>query len=229
MFEKDRYYLRTHPCPDYPSIEGVAVYMRSFDANEIKFSFTDDCKPLDQVCSISSKWADNGWYDVTDLVLQANMTIPPKYSKCVFDSNVALAYRNYADIDVKPLDDSSAVGRLCVIGNFDGHKLSFSKQAYFIAGIDNNGFIIAYSGFCQPLEEWQKPKIQQKFLRLVGAPRKLFLADNIVETCNGLYAADVAALEQYKVKIEDSVAATSTESSIGRSVQSGLHDLSLEE
>ena len=210
--EEGRFYLRIHKCDEAPEIEGAVVYLREITPDGLSISGTEDCRPLDTVIHLSNLMCDNGWQDVTGLIMQANMVILPKYNSCNFESDISLAYRNYINMDVKPINPYNAVGKLCVIGNTEGKRISYSKFAYFIVAVDDNGYIIAYSGFCLPLDNSGAPRTpQQKILRLVGTNRHLYLASEVVSTCNAVYFEDMRSLDTYRTRIEEAIASSSVE------------------
>lgn len=203
------FFVRIKEYMPFPDIEGKVIYLRGVSSDRVEISFTDDCKPMDKVYALPLDVNDNGWYNVTPMIMMANMCILPKYDKCVFDNEVAMNYRNHLDRIPKPVDESQASNGIYLLGSSNNRVISFSKQAYYIVSSDVQGYILAYSGFCQPLEEWEKPKLQQRVLRLVGTSRKLYPAEPIVNACNQAYHADFEQAMSYANTIRDTVAASS--------------------
>lgn len=223
-----KFYVRTKELPIFPETEGQIVMIKEVSHNGIRFNFTDDCRPIGSTYQLPPEANDNGWYDITQLILMANSTILPKYSDCVFNNDVAMNYRNFIDINIHPVDERSAEGMLCLLGNTNGKNLTFTKQAYYIVSSDENGYILAYSGFCQPLESWEKPKIQQRVLKLTGTNRKLFSARAVVEACNAAYAEDFELANKYAAEISDAVCASSAEAGVGKNIfNSGIARMSV--
>ena len=213
-----KFYVRIKEFPAFPEIEGQIVMIKEVSDEGIRLNFTDDCRPVGNTYQLPPAANDNGWYDVTQLIMLANSTILPKYSACAFINDVAMNYRNFIDVNVRPIDEQSAAGMLCLLGNVNGKTLTFTKQAYYVVSSDENGYILAYSGFCQPLESWEKPKIQQRVLRLTGTTRKLFPAKTIVDACNAAYYEDFKLANKYTTEISDAACASSAETGVSKEV-----------
>lgn len=223
-----RFFVRIKELSVCPELEGKIVYIRNVTVDGVQLSLTDDCRPQSKTYQLPPESNDTGWYDVTDLVMAANTVILPKYSKCCFVSEVAQSYRNYVECDIIVLDEQQAIGHLCFIGTVTQRSATFSKQAYYIVASDKNGYILAYSGFCRAINEWEKPVFTQKILRLIGTPRKLYKAEPIVEAANVAFESDLASAEIFVQNIKETVAASSAESSVGKTVfSSGLQRLQL--
>lgn len=214
----NKFFVRIKELNIFPDVEGKVIYIREVTQAGFKLSLTDDCRPLEKVYQLPPEANDSGWYDVTSLIMAANMLILPKYEKCVFDSQVAVEYRNVAVEGLEPLDEAAAVGQLCLLGAVNGRAISFMRQAYYVASVDDNGYILAYSGFCQPLDEWKKPVLKQKILRLVGTNRHLFPAKPIVDACNLAYHEDSDRASHYAAQIKEAAAASSTDTNAGTEV-----------
>ena len=224
MLNKDainKFFVRIKELSIFPAIEGKVVYVRAVTQEGIQLSLTDDCCPSAKVYQLPASANDSGWYEVTSLIMAANMLILPKYDKCVFASDVAMSYRNAVVENLAPLDEAAAVGKLCLLGAVNGRTVSFTKQAYYVVSTDVNGYILAYSGFCQPLEKWKRPAQQQRILRLVGTNRHLFPAEVVVNACNKAYREDFERAQQYANAIVEEATAASTETSIGDEVYGG--------
>lgn len=222
------FFVRIKEYTPFPDIEGKVVFVRDVSTNGIQFSFTDDCKPSDKVYQLPPDANDNGWYNVTPMIMTANMAILPKYDKCVFTNEVAMSYRNHLDKIPSPVDESQASGGIYLLGSTSNRVVTFSKQAYYIVACDDQGYILAYSGFCQPLEEWEKPNLQQRVLRLVGTGRKLYPASAIVNACNTAYEEDFNQAQTFAHTITETASVCSTDTDIGNEVfSSGLSKLRL--
>lgn len=215
---KGKFFVRIKELPCFPSAEGQVVYIWEVNQSGIQLSMTDDCRPDSKKYQLPPTANDAGWYDVTALIMAANSLILPKYDRCVFSSDIAMNYRNAIVDNAKPIDETEAVGKLCLLGSVNGRSVNFSKQAYYIVNVDNGGYILAYSGFCQPLEEWEKPVMQQRILRLIGTSRRLFLAEPIVSACNAAYEEDSLKANKYAETIRETVSAASTDTDVGSSV-----------
>lgn len=223
-----RFCVRIKELPVFPELEGQIVYIRKCDSTGLQLSLSENCKPMERVYSLPVEAVDNGWYDVTSLIMAANTVILPKYEKCVFTSEVASNYRNFLEIAAQPVDEHRAAGSLCLLGTVSNRSVTYSKQAYYVVASDENGYILTYSGFCQPLESWEKPKIAQRILRLMGTSRRLFLAEPIVSACNRAYAEDFDLATNFAKVIREAVAAASTDGDIGRQLAtSGMAHMQL--
>lgn len=223
-----KFFVRIKEYPAFPDVEGQIVYIRSVSRDGLEISFTDDCRPMNKVYQLPAVANDNGWYDITSLILKANTVILPKYSKCVFASNIASGYRNFLDKIPAPYEERDSIGRLCFLGTMNGRNVKFSKMAYYIVAIDDNGYILAYAGFCQFLDEWERPQILQRILRIVGTNRKMFPAEFIVNACNKAYEEDTSRAQDYAKTIQDTVAASSVDTDVNSTVyHSGISKLQL--
>ncbi len=209
----NKYYVRVSPLPEAQALVGQIVFVRQVSHEGIVLSMTNDCRPSPKLITLSSASNDNGWYDITDLVLDANASITPRYDICQFDNETAVVYRNYIDHPERltPLDGRNAVGKLCFIGRLGKDKLAFSNVAYFVVSMDNRGFYIVYQGFCSPKKESERPKLVQKVVRLEGTNQRFYEASDVVTACNEAYHGDVVLKDQYVGELLDRVSDTTTE------------------
>lgn len=214
----NKFFVRIKEYAPFPNIDGQIIYIREVSSEAVELSFTDDCKPVNKVIKLPANVNDNGWYDVTSLIMKANMSILPKYSKCQFLSDVAASYRNHIDGSLVKLSEEQAKGKICFIGTNNGRGVSLGKQGYFIIDTDSNGYMLAYSGFCGYLEFWEKPTIQQRVLRLTGSNRSLYSAKEIVDTCNQLYEEDLNKSDNYIGEFNNMSSASGSDSSAAREV-----------
>lgn len=208
----NRYFLRVATLADKPDLAGQVVYLRHVAQNGIVVSLTDDCRPLPDLIPLPATSNDNGWYDATDLIMDANCAITPRYDICAFDNETASQYRNHVDSPeaLRVCEGKRAEGRLCFIGRQNGRQLEFSKTAYFVVSLDDRGFCIVYSGFCEPKKKNVPPSIVQRVLRLEGTGQAFFEAEPIVTLCNAEYKGDVALRDKFVAERRDRVAAAST-------------------
>ncbi len=208
----NRYFLRISKLAECTDLVGQVIYLRHVAPNGIVVSTTDDCRPSPEMIPLSSASNDNGWYDVTDLILDANCAITPRYDMCTFVNEVASQYRNHIE-DLRVLhecDGVKAMGRLCFIGRKNEDHFEFSRTAYFVVSVDSKGFYIVYSGFCEPKKHHQPPNVVQRVLRLEGTGQKFYEAEPIVSACNTAYQGDLVLREKYVAELKDRVASTST-------------------
>lgn len=208
----NRYFLRTTKLAERPDLVGQVVYLRHVSQTGIVLSTTDDCRPNPGLISLSANANDSGWYDATELILAANSAITPRYDMCAFVNDVASQYRNHIT-DTSALivcEGQKAMGRLCFIGRRNNNQLEFSRTAYFVVALDDHGFYIVYSGFCEPREKKSAPNITQRVLRLEGTGQEFFAAEPIVTLCNELYNKDVDARDKYTTDMQERVATSAT-------------------
>lgn len=208
----NRYILRVSKLPEHPELVGQVVYLRHVAPNGVVVSMTDDCRPEATLIPLPATANDDGWYDVTELILDANSAITPRYDACMFLNDTACQYRNHVDDPsaLHPCEGEKALGRLCFIGRQNGDHLEFSKTAYFVVSKDDRGFYIVYSGFCEPKKHHMPANITQRVLRLNGTGQRFFAAEPIVSTCNAAYEGDLALRDKYVSDMQDRVAASST-------------------
>lgn len=208
----NRYFLRIAKLPERPNIGGQVVYLRHVSQQGIVVSMTDDCRPAPNMIRLSPASNDNGWYDVTELIMDANCAITPRYDMYSFVDETASQYRNHME-DSKLLhmcDGSQAMGQLCFIGRKNGEGFEFSRTAYFVVSVDDQGFYIVYSGFCEPRKSGRSHEILQRVLRLEGTGQHFYEAEPIVSACNAAYKGDCAMRDKYVANLKDRVAAAST-------------------
>ena len=228
--DKGNFYVRIQEYAPFPEIEGRICLLRDINAEGLIISFmaNEGCIPGDGKFNLPSDVNDNGWYNITNMMLAANVAITPRYDNCVFDNDTALNYRNYLDSVHRPLDDMQAKGKICLLGTPNGRVMSFSKQAYYVIDIDEQGYALVYAGFCQPLEEWEKPKLSLRVLRLVGTGKKFYEAAPIVAACNGAYHEDMGTAQNFVAVVKETASTCSTETNIGEEVFSrGISKLRL--
>ena len=211
----NRYFLRVSKLPDKPDLVGQVIYLRHVAQNGIVVSMTDDCRPLPALIPLPATANDNGWYDATELIMDANCAITPRYDICAFVNDTACQYRNHVDNPeaLRLCEGKTAEGRLCFIGRQNGEQLEFSKTAYFVVSLDERGFYIVYSGFCEPKKKNAPPNIAQRVLRLEGTGQAFFEAEPIVTLCNAAYKGDVVLRDKFVADRQDRVAAASTATS----------------
>lgn len=208
----NRYFLRVAKLPANSDLVGQVIYLRHVAQNGIIVSLTDDCRPEPQLITLPEQANDNGWYDVTELVLDANCAITPRYDMCAFFNDTASQYRNHLEGTeaLRLCEGRQAIGKLCFIGRQNNGHLEFSKTAYFVVSLDEHGFYIVYSGFCEPRKKNTPPTIIQRVLHLEGTGQAFFEAAPIVSTCNAAYAGDVKLRDSYVSAMNDRVASSST-------------------
>lgn len=208
----NRYFLRVTNLGEKPELTGQVIYLRHVAQNGLVVSLTDDCRPLPQLMPLSMAANDNGWYDATELILDANAAITPRYDLCMFDNDTACQYRNHIE-DPKALracQAEKAVGRLCFMGRQVNQHWEFSKTAYYVVSMDGHGFYITYGGFCKPKKKTAPADIVQRVLRLEGTGQLFFEAEPIVTACNKSYRGDIALRDKFKQDMQNRVAASST-------------------
>lgn len=209
----NRYFLRISKLPERPDLAGQVVYLRHVAQNGIVVSVTDDCRPSPNMIPLSVASNDGGWYDVTDLVLDANCAITPRCDMYAFTNETASQYRNHLEGNeaLRLCDGEKAMGRLCFIGRKGGANIEFSRTAYFVVSVDKQGFYIVYSGFCEPKKSGKTREILQRVLRLEGTGQHFYEAEPIVSACNAAYKGDRALRDKYVAELNDRVAASSTD------------------
>lgn len=211
--EINRYFVRTTKLAEYPSMTGQVMYLRHVAQDGIIVSPTDDCRPLSQLIPLSAAANDSGWYDATELVLDANCAITPRYDMCAFVNETAKDYRNHirgTDV-IRRCDGKSATGRLCFIGEERDGGIAFSSTAYFVVSLDENNYYIAYSGFCEPKKGNTKRVLTQRVLRLTGSNRNFYEAAPIVSACNKAYEEDVVLCDKYVKEIKERVSISASD------------------
>lgn len=212
--EINRYFLRLLPLPEAPKLSGKVIYLRRVAQEGLILSETEDCRPLPDLIRLSAKSNDDGWYDVTELMLAANCAITPRYDLCVFDNDTSKQYRNHVDEQgvIKVYDSRQAVGKLCFLGRQAQVGTELSATAHFVVATDERGFSVTYSGFCNPKgkKRTMSHPLTQQILRLEGSGKFFVDAHSVVQHCNASYSTDVERKEQFVNAIMDRVATSST-------------------
>lgn len=212
--DMNRYFLRLMKLDACPEISGQVIYLRRISTEGMIISKTDDCRPLPELIPLPATSNDNGWYDATELILAANCAITPRYDLCVFDNDTAKQYRNHIDSEkvLRTYDSREAVGKLCFLGRKSQSGIELSPTAYFVVYTDDQGFSVAYSGFCNPKQKkhGNTHRLTQRILRLEGSGQSFFDAASVVAFCNASYKQDVDLRDKYISAISDKVATTST-------------------
>lgn len=208
----NRYFVRLTKLPSRPELAGQVIYLRHVATNGIVVSQTDDCRPSPTMIPLPPAANDDGWYDVTELILDANCAITPRQDMCAFLNETASQYRNHVDDPsvLHPCSGRDAAGQLCFLGVEQGGRLELSRTAYFVVSMDEHSFYIVYGGFCEPKKSTEVRKPVQRVLRLEGSGRRFYEAEPIVTACNAAYRGDVARRDKYVADLNDKVAASST-------------------
>lgn len=232
--DANRYFLRLLALPAAPELAGQVIYLRRVSQDGIILSKTEDCRPMPEVLTLGPNANDDGWYDVTELMLAANCAITPRYDLCIFDCDTSKQYRNHVDDStvIKVYDSRQAVGKLCFLGRKTQQGIELSATAHFVVATDERGFSVTYSGFCNPKSKKRgnHHRLTQRVLRLEGSGQFFVDAFSVVTFCNQSHAGDLQRKDQYIQAIKDKVAtsaSTTTQAQQHREKAGGLSDLNL--
>lgn len=215
------YVIRTRELPWARVLSGNICYVTGVYDDKLNIQLTEECLPNGKVFAVPTQADDGDWYKVNHLVLEANSCIYPETSECCsFNSHVAASYRNFLGFGEEhhvPIRD--AVGRICLLGEQKGDNTVFSKLGYFIAGFDNNGYVIAYRGFCTYVEAGAgASKIELCILNLNNTARGFYDAEAIVEACCKAYEDDMRTADKFTAIINEQSVSKSADTSIGSSI-----------
>lgn len=208
--------VRTRSLPWLRVLSGEICYIEASNAEEIHVRVTRDCVPSGDVYAVPQQADDDGWYDVSDLVLDANACIRPSGSDVKFPAPVAANYRNFLGLGntVEPLSNREAIGRVCLLGEGNGASVAFAKSGVFVVSADDNGFVIGYQGYC---EHSNSENVSLRILNLTGTNRRFYPASDIVNACSVAYSEDCMLAEKYTRNLIDEAIISSSDSSIAAS------------
>lgn len=223
------YVVRTRDLSWARVLSGNICYVDGVTGEELHLHITEDCVPKGSALAVPKEADDGHWYDVSELVMQANSCITPSLSECVFTSAVAPNYRNFLGLgsQVPPYALEDSVGHICLIGEHVSNNVIFAKNGYFVVGCDSNGYVIVYQGYCDFLEDDEPRKLNLRVLNLRGTARDFYPAEPIVSACCAAYAEDCALADQYRQDIREDTIVSSTDSILSAG-SSDIERLSLE-
>lgn len=220
------YIVRTKELPWLRVLSGVVCYVDSVDQGELHLHVTEDCVPKGNGYVVPVQADDGEWYDVSELMMDANSCIPPSTANAEFTSAVAMNYRNFLGLGdvVKPYSVDQAVGKICLLGESTPHGTIFGKTGFYVVSCDRNGYIAAYQGFSEYKDPGDQRALTLKILNLNGTKRAFYCAQAIVDECAAAYEADCNAADVYSQQIQEETIVSSTESSFAarRSRISGM-------
>lgn len=210
--------VRTRALPWLRVLSGEICYVEAVSGSELHLRITKDCVPSGDVYAVPQQADDDGWYDVSDLVLDANACIRPSGNDVEFPAPVASNYRNFLGLgnSVKPLSNQEAVGKVCLLGEGTGSNIAFAKSGVYVVSADDNGFVIGYQGYC---DSSVRDNVSLRILNLMGTNRKFYPAGDIVNACAVAYREDCMLADKYTRNLLDASVVSSSDSSIsaGRS------------
>lgn len=191
------YLLRTKELSWARVLSGAIVYLCEVRDGNLILQFTEDCVPKGKKMSMGKEGDDGCWYDATGLVMEANSAITPPSNVIAFKSSVASSYRNFLGLDKIPVVEGEAArGQICLLGETSPQgKVVFSKTGYYVLAYDN-GWYIAYQGFCDYVPDGGEPATTLRILRL-GENRNFYQAKPIIDACSAAYAEDIHLADKY--------------------------------
>lgn len=207
------YILRTKELSWARVLSGAIVYLCDVKDGNLILQFTEDCVPKGKKMSMGKEGDDGNWHDITHLVMEANSAITPPSNVIAFKSSVASSYRNFLGLDKIPVvEGDAAVGQIVLLGETGPQGVVFSKTGYYILAHDD-GWYIAYQGFCDYVPDGGEPDTTLRVLRL-GKDRSLYQAKPIIDACSKAYAEDVGLAEEYAEAIARETATEKEEPSV---------------
>lgn len=222
--------VRTRELRGAPQLSGEIIYILEVKADGIVAQLTKECAPVGNPFAIGSAGDDGFWYDVTELVLEANHKIAPSMDEVAYQADVTVSYRNELGLDkvAQPLEPQQAEDTVCLIGNTKDGKTAFSKAGYYVVASDSKGYMIAYQGYCGVAGKPSNEAPKLVVLNLNGLPRKMYAAKPIVDACNQAYAEDVGQANYFTEQIIERTIASAGDSSLSRGKFSSVPELRLE-
>ena len=212
-------------------LSGEICYIESVEPGVIRLRVTQDCVPKGDIYEIPQQADDDGWYDVSELVMDANACIVPSSGTCAFPTPVASTYRNYLGLgdSVPELTVEEAVGRVCLLGerSQNGDSVAFTKQGFYVVSCDENGYAIVYQGYCDYCPPDEKRMLSLRILNLSGTRRAFYPADEIVSACIQAFDEDCGRASDYTQQYIEDTIVSSTDSSLA-AARGGVSEIRLE-
>lgn len=205
------YVVRTRDLTWAYALSGEILYVQDVKSSDIYLRITDQCVPVGKTYVLPAAGDDNNWYDVTELVMDANSCIPPAPAEYAYSSDVAVSYRNSLGLQESLKPTLNPEGQVCVIGAINNGQISFGRYGYYVIACDSNGYMIVYSGYCSAKDSVSEQK-KLTILNLLGTNRVLYPAKEIVTKSNMAYNEDVTMAAHYVSELAEDTLAASSES-----------------
>ena len=223
--------VRTKELPWLRVLSGEICYVEVATDSTIRVRITQDCVPKGDLYEVPVQANDGCWYDVSELVMDANACIAPASNTCCFKSPVMSTYRNYLELGSKVREYSvnEAVGHVCLLGERspEGDAVMFTKQGFYVVSSDDNGYAIVYQGYCDYCPPDERRSLSLRILNLNGTRRAFYPANEIVSACANAFEEDCNRAAEYtKIFMEDTIV-SSTDSNI-TATRGGVSELRLE-
>lgn len=210
--------IRTRELSWLRVLSGEICYVMRAGVDKIHVSITKDCVPKGDVYEVPSKADDGNWYDVSELVMDANACIVPSPNTCSFSTAVEATYRNYLELGdkVQPLSLDEAIGNICVLGekSKNGSTTAFSKAGFYVISSDEKGYAIVYQGYCDYYEQDETRDISLRILNLTGTQRAFYPAKEIIPACHEAFLADVDAAQRFEAQYREKTIISAADSDL---------------
>lgn len=224
--------IRTRELGWLRAISGEICYVVEASNGQLRVRVTRDCVPIGDVYEITDSADDGHWYDVSELVMDANACIAPSAETCSFSTAVEVTYRNYIEEStrIQPLSLESAVGKICLLGEKakNSNATVFSKVGFFVISSDDEGYAIVYQGYCDYHEPDERRNLSLRILNLNGTRRNFYSASEIVAACHDAYVDDREIAAKYASRYREETIVSSADSMISAR-RGGVNTILLEE
>lgn len=223
--------VRTKELPWLRVLSGEICYIEAVEVGVVRLRVTQDCVPKGDIYEVPGQADDGCWYDVSELVMDANACIVPSSGTCAFPTPVASTYRNYLGLGdrVPELSEDEAVGRVCLLGerSASGDAVAFTKQGFYVVSCDENGYVIVYQGYCDYCPPDEKRMLSLRILNLRGTRRAFYPADEIVSACIQAFDEDCNKASEYTQQYIEDTIVSSADSNLA-AARGGVSELRLE-
>lgn len=198
--------VRTRELSWARTLSGVVCLVCNTQQGKIHIQMTKDCIPVGNVLAVPADADDGYWYDVSELIMDANSAILPASNADSYSCSVEANYRNFVGCDgLKPFVGNEAVGQLCLIGERQkSGRVAFSKMGYYVVGVDVNGYAAVYQGFCEYLEPTVPRNLSLRILNLSNTERAFYPAAEVVNACHTAFAEDCNLATSFREEIKRS-------------------------
>lgn len=221
--------VRTRELSWARKLSGVVCLVKDAQPSKVCIQMTADCVPYGNVMAVPVEGDDGYWYDVSELIMDANSAILPSSDVDAYSCSVEANYRNFVGCDkLKPFVGNDAVGHVCLIGERQKTgRVVFSKTGYYVVGVDVNGYAAVFQGFCEYQEPTAPRKCTLRVLNLSNTERAFYPANFVIEACRAAFTEDCTLAQGYREDIRRSTASVGVDAGVDDILGPGVNRMEL--
>lgn len=206
------YIIRTRPHGWAKVLSGVICYVVDIKDKCLKVQATEECMPVGTVYEIPKDGDDGYWHDITSLARTANSCIAPDIRSCMHETTYSVNYKNYIDLSgIEPLHGKDAIGSICLVGQPSTNKIALSREGYYVVDVDDIGYAVCYSGYCQTKDNRKLSSSKLVVLNMLSAGRTFYPAELIIDRCTKDYYDDLEVANKFTEKIKEKAVVAANE------------------